>query len=1395
MLGSETEVFYDDGNVTTDGRTDYAVITDLEVALDVIRLNGRLADYVLVENVAGLPAGTAIFLQEPGGQDELIGVIQGVTGLSLSDRIFEFVPNVAPVVDLNGAAAGANFAATYTEDAVPVAIAAPTLTVTDENSANLVSATIMLTAIPDGDSEVLSADTTGTPLTATYANGTLTLSGTASVAVYQQVLRTIAYQNTSQNPTTSDRTITVTVSDGIATSAPVVSTISIIPDDDAPTISVIADQVTDEDVATAALAFTVGDAETPAANLVVTAVSSNPDLIPDGNIVLAGTGSDRTVRLIPADNAFGTAVITLRVSDGSQETVETFQITVTPVNDRPTITAIADQVTNEDVATGAIAFTIDDLETDADDLTVTVTSSNTTLVPNGGIALTAGVNGARSLVLTPAANQFGETTITVTVSDGSLTVTETFAVVVNSVNDLPTLTPIANQAIQEDGNTGAIAFTIGDVETPVASLTVTATSNNTTLVPNSNIVITGTGSNRTIQVTPVGNRFGSAIITVTVGDGEGTTTQTFQVDVAPVNDLPTITPIANQTIDEDTSGQLTFTVGDVETPANLLNVTATSSNPTLIPNGNLVIQENGGQRTLLFTPTANQFGTATITVSVSDGVPGSPPVTTTFEVTVAPVNDLPELGAIANVTVDEDEAIVVPVTVSDLETAPASLTLTALSSSNTTLLPLGNIVVEGTGSDRTVTLTPVANRFGSSTVTLQLSDGQGGLVTRTFVLTVNSDNDLPTVSAIGDVTINQDTPSEAIAFTVSDVETAPGQISVVASSSNPGLIPVGNILLSGEDGNRTVTVTPAPGQSGSSTITLTVNDGSASVQETFVVTVSAVNTPPVANNDTLSTAGFYGSPITISTAQLLANDDDVNPLNTLTVTAVGNASNGTVSLSGSVITFRPTAGFSGNASFDYTLSDGNGGTDVGTVTVPVVTSVDLGAIASGTGLPTGLLGFAINGIDGGDRSGVSISNAGDVNNDGLDDLIIGASAADSNAGEAYVVFGKTTTTAVNLASLGTGGFLISSAGASSRTGGSVSGGGDVNNDGLDDVVLGAFAANSGTGAAYVVFGKTTATAVSPSSLGTAGFAINGITSGDRAGTSVSIMGDLNGDNRADIIVGAPNANGFAGAVYVVFGKTDTTAVNLSSLGTGGFVINGAANELAGASVSAAGDVNNDGRQDIVLGALGSTTSKAYVVFGKDTTTAVNLSSLGGLGYEISGIPTTTTSGIAVSGAGDINGDNLDDVVVGVPGVNSDAGRVYVAFGKANSTAINVGSLGTGGFVIDGLTAGGRLGAAVSRAGDVNGDGLEDLIVGAPGANSGAGASYLIFGKAGNAAVNVSSLGSNGFAITGTGAIAAGTSVSGAGDINNDGFDDLLVSAPGTNTNRGTTYVIFGGDFN
>ncbi len=389
--------------------------------------------------------------------------------------------------------------------------------------------------------------------------------------------------------------------------------------------------------------------------------------------------------------------------------------------------------------------------------------------------------------------------------------------------------------------------------------------------------------------------------------------------------------------------------------------------------------------------------------------------------------------------------------------------------------------------------------------------------------------------------------------------------------------------------------------------------------------------------------------------------------------------------------------------------------------------------------------------------------------------------------------------------------------------------GDINGDGFDDIIVGASDNDTGgtdAGAAYVVYGKATpimSVDLDTIATGIGGFKITGENAGDLAGLSVFSAGDINGDGYDDLVVGAEynNAGGAdAGAAYVVYGKaTSITSINLDNiaLGNGGFKIVGErADDSAGRRVSSVGDINGDGYDDIIVGAHGNdaggtNAGAAYVVYGKATPfTSVNLDdiALGNGGFRIMGENAADGAGFSVSSAGDINGDGYDDIIVGANGNDAggtEAGAAYVVYGKATPiTSVNLDdiALGNGGFRITGENAADNAGRDVSSAGDINGDGYHDILVTANRNDAGgsyAGAAYVVYGKAAPInSVNLDdiALGNGGFKIVGEAASdGAGISVSSAGDVNGDGFDDILVGANGNDTggaNAGAAYLVYGG---
>jgi Ca2+-binding RTX toxin-like protein len=460
----------------------------------------------------------------------------------------------------------------------------------------------------------------------------------------------------------------------------------------------------------------------------------------------------------------------------------------------------------------------------------------------------------------------------------------------------------------------------------------------------------------------------------------------------------------------------------------------------------------------------------------------------------------------------------------------------------------------------------------------------------------------------------------------------------------------------------------------------------------------------------------------------------------------------------------------------------------------------------------GAFGFKINGVSTNDILG-QVSAAGDVNGDGFADILVGAIQADphgSSSGAAYLVFGSTSAFAANvdLAGLnGTNGFKISGTTANDSLGGSLSSA-DINGDGYSDLIIGAREVSphgTSSGATYVVFGKANgfSSNIDVSTLnGTSGFVINGTTANERAGAIVGSAGDLNGDGFADIVIGTyPSTTFQTNTAYVVFGHTGSFPSNfdLSALdGTNGFrlhgVVSGTNNDNIGASIAAAGDVNGDGIGDIIVSSTlaDSHNGAAYVVFGTTAGFAADVSVtslIGSNGFKIAGTG-GQLQGKDVASAGDVNGDGFADVIVGATNANSvggygATGGAYVVFGGPSMPAsISVASLdGSNGFVLLGAGSSDLAGDSVSSAGDINGDGFADLIVGAPLADPQSiyeGTAYIVYGRMPDAAVSR----------TGTAAsqtLAGGNfndTLSGLGgndDLYGNGGNDTLTGGTGADT--------------
>ena len=822
--------------------------------------------------------------------------------------------------------------------------------------------------------------------------------------------------------------------------------------------------------------------------------------------------------------------------------------------------------------------------------------------------------------------------------------------------------------------------------------------------------------------------------------------------------------------------------------------------------------------------------------------------------------------------------------------------------------------MDGTaGSWMTGTASSFTASSGAHSYFVRQTDAAGNTSDTSTAVTYTVDTTAPTLSTATSPSTALTGGGNSVGDTIVLTITFDGAVNGLSSGTDSTIFKVAGIGVSavwgGTTATRTLTYTVVAGQNGRATLdeaalkTALVAGISDAAGNAFVYTANSGN---IADIDSSALPVIDGT-APATTAIALATAATTTPLN------VGNVITATVTMSETVqVTGTPQltltigsttkqASYSSGTgttilTFTYAVQKGlfdgdgisiaanaimlNGGTiqdSVGNTVDPITTlvtnvasltvdtvSVRLSAVAAGTG------GFVINGATSGDGSGgLSISNAGDINNDGFDDFMIGAPSAGS-AGKTYVVFGKGTwgsTIELSTVTAGTGGFVITGA-SNDRSGFSIAVLGDINGDHADDLLIGApGSTGGGAGKTYVVFSNLSkdmsGNLIAMSNIdlatvaaGTGGFVLNGEAAaaspspfGDNSGYSVSSAGDVNGDGIVDILVGAPNAASTKGKTYVVFGQlTQPSGIDLSTVavGTGGFVINGTTSSTAdftdpgdasGWSVTGVGDLNGDGLADLVIGApfvnrpqslleageTGSDAGASYVVFGKKTNTAIDLTAIaaGTGGFVVYGRKAGDQSGFNVSAAGDVNGDNLADFIVSSPledrnVLNNDhQGVSYVVFGKTTTSLIDLKTVlmgSGGGFAINGQNLRDRAGYKTTTVGDFNGDGLSDFLLSSFNETSPASQShsYLIYGKTTATAIDLNAVeaGTGGFAIRDWQASTAegtmlGTSVSAAGDVNGDGFVDLLVTSyQATNmTTQGVTvptvsagksYIIFGG---
>ena len=582
--------------------------------------------------------------------------------------------------------------------------------------------------------------------------------------------------------------------------------------------------------------------------------------------------------------------------------------------------------------------------------------------------------------------------------------------------------------------------------------------------------------------------------------------------VPPAETRPGLSAIPDGTIPAGgTLGPVTFAVADAESPATALTVTAASSDPAVIPPDGIVLDGTGPTRTVTITA-GGQVGTATVTVTATD--PQGLTFSRTFTVTVTappvPPNTPPTISAPTALTVATGGPFgPVPFTVGDAETPPDQLTVTA-ATSNPNLIPAAGIVIGGAGANRTLTLTPAAGQKGSVVITLTVLDAGGGLTSALITVTIDTPvgtpgNTPPTIARLADRTVPAGSSLDPIPLTVGDAETPPDQLRVTATSSNPALVPDAGLAVTGTGATRTLTVSLARGLTGSATITVTVTDGGGmATTASFTVTVGSGPNPG-------PSPGSAAPAVLVGYRQFAAGADRGG---SPTVTAYNQdqSTRYTVpvfdpSFTGGVRT--AAADFNGDGVADIVVGTGPGGASH----VRILDGVDQHEL------------FALDPFEASFTGGVYVA-AGDVTGDGIPDLIV---TPDEGGGPRVRVFS------------GAGfGLVIDFYGIDDPNfrGGARAAVGDVNADGVGDLIV---AAGFQGGPRVAGFdGKSLATGTPVKIFGDF-FAFEQTL---RNGVFLTV-GDVNGDGYADVVAGGGPGGGPRVTVFdgrsLLAGQSNTVA--------------------------------------------------------------------------------------------------------------------------------------------------------------------------------------------------------------------------------------------------------------
>ncbi len=598
----------------------------------------------------------------------------------------------------------------------------------------------------------------------------------------------------------------------------------------------------------------------------------------NGTVVQEGD----SIRYTPKNNFHGTDCFTYEIGDGNGGiTTATVNITIDPVNDLPIATS-DNGVVNED-QTILIDVLVNDTDIDGDTLGITgfTHGLNGTVVKEGD-----------SLRYTPNDNFNGTDSFTYEISDDNGgVVTATVNIIVNPINDLPVA--VDDIGITDEEGTILIDIFVNDTDIDGDTLSISGFTQGL----NGNVSQEGDS----LRYTPDTNFNGIDSFIYEIHDGNGgIATATVNITINPINDLPIATS-DNGVVDEDQTILIDVLVNDTDIDGDTLSI----SGFTQGLNGT-VAQEGDSLR---YTPNDNFHGTDNFTYEISDNNGGV--VTATVNIIVNPINDLPVAVDDIGIT-DEDGTILIDVLINDTDIDGDTLFISGFSYG-----------INGTVSQEGDSLryTPDANFNGTDSFTYDISDGRGGIATATVNIIINPINDLP-VATNDNVDIDEDST------VLIDVLTNDSDIdgdTIIITGFTQGTS--GNVSLEG----NSICYTPYNNFYGTDTFNYEISDGKGGIATaTVVISVHGLNDDPVAVDDYVS-----GDEDTTLIIDVLYNDYDIEPFDTINLLNYTNGVYGTVTIVGDTIQYVPDPNFNGTDSFTYDISDGRGGNATATVYVTI----------------------------------------------------------------------------------------------------------------------------------------------------------------------------------------------------------------------------------------------------------------------------------------------------------------------------------------------------------------------------------------------------------------------------------------------------------------------------